>query len=339
MQFGHILIISSRLITLFGIVAILIFTSGCQQEQEASKLDRPLVWGGPKNIAMLPIIAEQKGFFKEAGLNVVPNYVQTGKIAMDATVSGDLDFGIIVDTNIAFVEFQQGANIQVVGSILEKFDDAIVARRDMGINSPKDLEGQTLAILNGTTSHRFADLFIDHYKLDRSKIKFLNLSPPSIQAAVMNGSVGAGSIWQPLRFNVEKEIGEKAIQFKNDNIYRAHSLLAVRKSTAEKYPEQVKQFLKVLIKAEAYAKANKEEVIQILSKEINIAPDVLTAVWDDYILRVRLDTDLLNVFRDEGKWIQQTQKGFENKDVPTYDQIINPSFLQSVDASRVTASK
>jgi ABC-type nitrate/sulfonate/bicarbonate transport system substrate-binding protein len=80
---------------------------------------RALVWGGPKNISMLPIIAEKKGFFKEEGLEVRPNYVQTGKIAMDAVVSGDLDFGIIVETNIAFVKFQEGADIKVVASIAE----------------------------------------------------------------------------------------------------------------------------------------------------------------------------------------------------------------------------
>ncbi len=328
----------SYLVLLVSLLAsCYLFLSGCQQERGGS--DRPLVWGGPKNIAMLPIIAQHKGFFKEAGLNVVPKYVQTGKIAMDATVSGDLDFGIIVDTNIAFVEFQQGANIQVIGSILEKFDDAIVARRDKGINKPKDLEGKTIAILNGTTSHRFADLFIDFHKLDRSKIKFLNLSPPGIQVAVMNGNTAAGSIWQPYRYNVQKEIGDKAIQFKNDNIYRAYSLLAIRQELASKHPDKIGKFLKVLLKAEAYAKNNKAEVIQILSKELNVSAEVLAAVWDEYILRVRLDNKLLKVFQDEGAWIQRTQKGFEKKTIPTYENIINPTFLKNIDSSRVVASK
>lgn len=313
------------------------FISGCQSESEA--LNKPLVWGGPKNIAMLPIIAEHKGFFKEAGLNTTPHYVQTGKIAMDATVSGDLDIGIIVDTNIAFVEFQQGANIQVIGSILEKFDDAIIARRDMGINKPKDLEGKTIAILNGTTSHRFADLFIDHHKLDRDSITFLNLSPPGIQVAVMNNNTEAGSIWQPFRYNIQKEIGDKAIQFKNDNIYRAYSLLAVRQEFASKHPDKINKFLKALIKAEAYAKDNKDEVIQILSKELNISAEVLAAVWGEYILRVQLDDKLLKVFQDEGAWIQRTQKGFEKKSIPTYENIINPTFLLNVDSSRTVVAK
>jgi NMT1/THI5 like len=69
----------------------------------------------------------------------------------------------IVETNIALVKFQEGADIKVITSITEKYDDAIVARRDRGISKPKDLEGKMLAILPGTISHRFADLFIDFY--------------------------------------------------------------------------------------------------------------------------------------------------------------------------------
>ncbi|HYN23008.1 MAG TPA: ABC transporter substrate-binding protein, partial [Thermoanaerobaculia bacterium] len=79
-----------------------------------------VVWGGPKNISMLPLIAERKGFFKAEGLNTRPNYLQTGKLAMDAVVSRDLDFGVLVDTNIAFVKFQEGADIRVVANIIKK---------------------------------------------------------------------------------------------------------------------------------------------------------------------------------------------------------------------------
>jgi len=288
---------------------------------------------------MLPIIADNKGYFKELGLDLHPNYVRTGKIAMDATVSGDLDFGVIVETNIAFVKFQEGANINVITKIIEKYDDAIVARRDRGINTPKDLEGQTLAILPGTTSQRFADLFIDFHKLDRNKISYVNLSPPGIQAAIMTDNIAAGSIWQPYRYNVVEEIGEKAIEFNNESIYKAYALVAVRKEFAEKNAEKIQRFLRALIKAEQFVRDNKDESIAILAKELNIEPKVLAAVWDDYDLSVRLDPALQEVLIDEGKWIQQTQKGFAEKSLPSYADVVDSSFLQAVDSKRIVAAQ
>jgi NitT/TauT family transport system substrate-binding protein len=315
------------------IVAMAMLVQACTQDD--GKFSKPLVWGGPKNISMIPVIAERKGFFQEVGLRVKSNYVQTGKVAMDAIVSGDLDFGIIVDTNIAFIKFQDGVDIKVIASVAEKHDDAIVARQDQGITKPQDLEGRTVAILPGTTSHRFADLFIDFYRLDRKKIEFLNLSPPSIQAGVINGNIEAGSVWQPYRYNIQRELGDRAIQFHDKRIYTAYSLVAVKKGLTEQRQQDTTTFLRALIKAEEFIRDHKEEAIAILSEELNTEKDVLKAVWDEYQLIVDLDEGLVRTFRDEGAWIVNTQKGFDSKTVPSYQDVLDTGFLRQIDPKRV----
>ena len=336
-------------LTLVGIVtaATLVILGGCNrssspepssQSSPQPPSSKPLVWGGPKNISMLPIIADKKGFFSQEGLTVLPNYVQTGKIAMDAIVSGDLNFGVIVDVNIGFVEFQEGGDIKVVSSIAEKYDDAIVARRDQGIEKPQDIQGKTLAMLSGTTSQRFADLFIDFYKLDRSKINIVNLSPPSIQASILNGQISAGSVWQPFRYNVQQELKDKAIQFNDRRIYKCNCLLAVRGDFARNNPADIRAFLKALIKAEQFVQNNRDEAIAILAKELDIDPKVLTAIWAEYVLGVKLDTSLVRTFQDTGAWIVRLQKGFEGKPVPSYQDVLSPSFLSEVDRERVIAA-
>jgi ABC-type nitrate/sulfonate/bicarbonate transport system substrate-binding protein len=299
---------------------------------------RPVVWGGPKNISMLPILAEQQGFFKAEGLDARPNYVQTGKIAMDAVVSRDLQLGVIVDVNIGFVKFQDGANVAVVAGVMDKFDDAIVARKDMGIEKPQDLEGKELAILPGTTSHRFADLFIDFYKLDRSRIKILNLAPPAIQASLLSRQIPAGSVWQPFRYNVQQQLGDKAVQMNDRRIYRSRCLLAVRTDFAGDYRAEIRAFLRALIKAEGFARNNRETAIGILARELSMEPTILAAVWDEYILGVTLDPALPQVFSDTGAWVVRSQKGFEGRQVPSYADVVDPSFLKEVAPQRLARS-
>ncbi len=320
-------------ICLAGTAALLLI--GCDKSPAPQPLSKTIVWGGPKNISMLPIIADKKGFFKEEGLDVRPNYVQTGKIAMDAVVSGDLNFGVIVDVNIGFVKFQDGSDIKVVTGIAEKYDDAIVARRDQGIEKPEDIQGKTLATLPGTTSHRFADLFIDFYKLDRSKVNIVNLSPPSIQASILNSQIAAGSVWQPFRYNIQQALGDKAIQFNDRSIYKCNCLLAVRGDFAKNNAAQIRAFLKALIKAEQFVQNNKDEAIAILAKEIDIDPKVLAAVWDDYVLGVKLNLSLVQTFADTGAWVVRSQKGFEGKAVPSYQDVLDSRFLSDVDPKRV----
>jgi NitT/TauT family transport system substrate-binding protein len=298
---------------------------------------KPLVWGGPKNISFLPIIAEQKGFFRAEGLAVRPNYLQTGKVAMDALISGDLNFAVIVETNIAFVKFQEGADVKVIASVIRKHDDAIMARRDQGIQTPKDLEGKTLALVPGTTSHRFADLFIDFYKLDRKKIRFLSLTAPSIQASVLNGSIPAGSVWEPYRYDVQQALDGKLVQFNDPRIYTAYGLLAVRGDFAKAEPVRIRSFLKALIRAEAFIGDHRDEAITILAKEMEMDPAVLTAIWGSYEPSVQGDEALSDVFAGTGQWAKATQKGLESKPVPAYTDVLDFSFLRRVDATRITS--
>jgi NitT/TauT family transport system substrate-binding protein len=326
------------MLALLGTTASLFIACKTSQQQEKEKqpaISTPLVWGGPKNISFLPIIAEHKGFFKQQGLDARPNYVQTGKIAMDAVVSGDLNLGVIVDVNIGFVKFQEGSDIKVVASVMEKFDDAIVARRDQGINKPEDVEGKTLAVLTATTSHRFADLFIDFYKLDHSKIKIVNLSPPAAQASLLNGQIAAGSVWQPFRYNIQQDLGDKVVQFNDRRIYKCNCLLAVRGDFAKNNAAQIQAFLKALIEAQRFIETNKDESIAIIAGELNMEPDVLAAVWDEYIPGVKLDMALTQTFADTGAWVVKSQEGFAGKTVPPYQDVLSPEFLTAVDSDRV----
>ena len=327
-----------RALTWVVATAVVVLAAGIAIYRYASQgaSSKPLVWGGPTNISMLPIVAQQRGFFQAEGLDVQPNYLQTGKVAMDAVVSGDLNFGVIVETNVAFVKFQEGADVKVIASVMRKHDDAIMARRDRGIKTPKDLEGKTLAMVPGTTSHRFADLFIDFYKLDRKKMQILSLTAPSIQASVLNGSIPAGSVWQPYRYNVEQALDGKLVQFNDRRIYTAYGLLAVRGDFAKAEPARIRSFLKALIRAEAFVRDHRDEAIAILAKEMQMDPSVLTAIWGEYELNVQADESLLNVFVSTGQWAKATQKGFDAKTVPAYTDVLDLSFLRQVDAARTT---
>ncbi|MCD4773083.1 MAG: NrtA/SsuA/CpmA family ABC transporter substrate-binding protein [Bacteroidales bacterium] len=316
---------------IFAIIPVLFVLIGCNSNKtKNTEKEIQVTWGGPKNISMLPIIAEKKGFFKEEGLNIETKYLQTGKIAMDALLSKDLDFAVMVETNVAFIEYQKGADIEVICSIEEKYDDAIVARKDKGINEPKDLEGKTVGILIGTTSHVFADRFVNYYNLDASKINFINLAPPAIQAGLLTGQIDAGSVWQPFRYNVEKQLGEDVIQFNAKDIYKAYGIISIRNQFGEEHPETVKKFLAALIKAENYVKTNQAKSIKILAKELAMQEEVLSAIWSEYILNVKLDAELLTLIKEEGEWIHSSQKGFENKQVPSYENVLNPTFLSEL---------
>ncbi|OEU65684.1 MAG: hypothetical protein BA867_06440 [Desulfobacterales bacterium S5133MH16] len=314
------------------IMALFLCLLSCQKAEPPKLLKAK--WGGPRNISMAPIIADKKEFFKKEGLDVESLYIQTGKVAMDALISGDIDFAVIVETNVAFIKYQQGANIEIICSIEDKYDDAIVVRKDKGIQSPEDLKGKTIAVTTGTTSHVYAYRFLAHNGLEKD-VSFMNLTPLSIQASLLTGDIVAGSIWQPYRYNVLNQLKDKTIEFNDTSVYKAYAVVAVRKKYAQNHSEEIKRFLKALIKAEDHIRTHSDEAIAVLAQELKLEKDLLKAIWHEYDIAIRLEPGLLKTIKQEGKWIKETQNGFGDKLTPSYDDVINPAFLKSIAPERV----
>jgi ABC-type nitrate/sulfonate/bicarbonate transport system substrate-binding protein len=294
-----------------------------------------LSWGGPKNIAMLPIIAEQQGFLTKAGLTAKRQDIQTGKLAMDAVNSGSLDIGIIVDTNIAFIKFQP-AKLKVVAVIAEKSDDAIIARKDKGITTAKQLEGKKLGITFGTTSQAMTMAYLQSQGVNISKVTFVNQPPPALQAALTKGDIDAAGLWQPLRFNAKTALKDNAVELRSNPPYKARALVVVREDYAKNHQQEISKFLTAMIEAENYAKTNQQEAQATLSKEVGIPANVLSAAWSEYNLNVSMSKDLLTGLEKQGKWIIATQPEFKQKPAPKYAEALDPTFLKQVKADKVT---
>jgi ABC-type nitrate/sulfonate/bicarbonate transport system substrate-binding protein len=292
-------------------------------------------WGGPKNISMLPIIAERKGFMDKENLNAKRQDIQTGKLVVDAIISGNLNIGITTDTNIAFIKFQP-AKLKVVAVIAEKSDDVIIGRKDKGIRSAKQLEGKKVGVTFGTSSQAMAISYLQSKGVDFNKVTFVNQSPLALQAALIKGDIDAAALWQPLRFNTKVSLKDVAIELQDNPPYKARALVVVREDYAQTHQKEITQFLKAMIDAEEYVQKNQQEAQSILSDEISIPPNVLSTSWNDYNLRTFMSKDLLIGIEKQGKWIISTQSEFKQKSLPKYAEALAPEFLRAIRADKVT---
>ena len=287
-----------------------------------------------KNIwSALPIIAKQKGFFEEEGLDVSINYVQTAKFSMDALVAGQSDFAAVVDVNLAYLGYTGNINVSTVATIVEAYDGAIVARKNEGILSPSDLKGKSIGILQGTTSQIFADRFLVKHNLSANDVKIVNLSPISIQTSISQGKLDAGSLWQPFIYNISGFWGDdNVIIFNDPTVYTGYMNIAIKKDWGEHNKDKVLSFLRALKKAETYISNNKNEAQQTISDEIGLDLFIVKKIWSEYKFNLNLNKPiLLEQIVAESKWIKETQKGFHSKELPDlYEQYIDSSFLAQI---------
>ncbi len=267
--------------------------------------------GGPPNISLLLIIATKQGFFARAGLNAQFRTLQGGKVSFDAVTAGQVDICAVTDANIALIGRRGLGTTRVIGSIMTKLDDGVVARRDAGITQPKDLEGKRIGYTPAGTSEVFLDLLLHHAGVNTATITFKPLTAPAMAAALQYRGVDAVSVWQPFRLNIANRLGASAVQFDNDRVYPAHILLIATTSTISARADDVRRLFTALAHAASFARANPQAAQKLVAPELGIDSAALAASWHDYIFTVgdikTLASDLAGI--DEAVGASEPDRG------------------------------
>lgn len=316
----------------YSIILTLLF--GCRQNPVTVNLTSPKT-----AYSILTIVADQKGFFKEQGLDVKINYVNTGKIAMDDLLAGKADYANVVETNIAFAGFLN-PDLEVFCTIEKVYDAAIIGRKDKGILQPSDLKGKNIGVLLATTSQVFLDRFLEKHNIPKDSVSITNLLPPAMQSGIIEGSgVDAISIWQPFVFNVQNALGESnQVTFTDTEIFTGYMTLTGRKSYSDKNPKVTEKMIRAYIQAEQYVKENQQDAMKLISSFLNIPLETVQSIWSQYDLTISLDSELIADTKREGLWITQTQESHFKKELPNYTKFFNPSYLKRVSSEKVKIS-
>jgi NitT/TauT family transport system substrate-binding protein len=100
--------------------------------------------------AALPIVAQMRGYSFEEGLEVTPRLHPYGKLALQDVLEGKADFATAAETPVMFA-IMNGEKVAIIATIETTNQvNAIVARKDRGINALEDLRGRKIAVTLGT---------------------------------------------------------------------------------------------------------------------------------------------------------------------------------------------
>jgi NitT/TauT family transport system substrate-binding protein len=139
-------------------------------------------------------IAQDKGYFKEAGLDVELKYFDAAQPIAVATTSGDIDFGITAFTAGLYNLAGKGTLKVIGGMSREKAGFPLIGyfasnnAYAAGLKTPKDLAGKRVAVTQvGSSFHYSLGLLADKYGFKLSEIKVLPLQSLSNAAAALKG--------------------------------------------------------------------------------------------------------------------------------------------------------
>jgi len=145
------------------------------------------------------LIAKQKGYFEEQGLDVKLLEFKSGPLVHQALSAGELDMAYIGSPPV-YHWYSRGLKSQILAKV-NYGQAAVISRKDSGVNKITDLRGKRLA---GVRKGSGMDVLLRGYVLgEAAKLKpdedveVISMPPANMDSSVENKVVDAAFIWEP----------------------------------------------------------------------------------------------------------------------------------------------
>lgn len=245
----------------------------------------------PIRIAYLPVIhalplyvAVERGYFKDAGLEVKLTSFQAPNQIIDALLSGNVDIGGPSSTATGITAISQtkkpnslkifsfgGANKQII-------NDLLIANRESPIANISELRGKRIGILPGIQWRTIATEILNKNGISASEVQIIDVAPTLQVQALAAKQVEALLTVEPTRaIAFARGIGvdiEKTPVVNNiaDPFYGGCGVVTT--SFANKYPKQTKEIINIIKKAADFIEADPEVAKSYLSKYTSLTSDL-----------------------------------------------------------------
>lgn len=267
----------------FGILATvsaLVFTTPAFAEDVTFMID----WlpSGDKAVAYYGV---EKGFFKDAGLDVT---IQSGRGSSDVVTklaTGAADMGTAGLSSLMQAKAESGAPVSAVASLYTIQPDVIFTTKDSGIKTLKDLEGKKIATATFSSSNVVWPVLLKENGVDADSITVLKVDPGALAPMMAMGQVDGTINWltkAPAFDGPLNEVGKELDTIAwSDAGYDGYGLsLLASDAFIAKNPETVRKFVQAFLAAQAAAvndPAGAAEAVKKMVPEVEL--DATQAQW------------------------------------------------------------
>ncbi|MFZ0134556.1 MAG: ABC transporter substrate-binding protein [Desulfobacterales bacterium] len=254
----------------------------------------------PATYSVLIAVADDKGYFNAAGLEVSIKLYPAGRQALEAVVRGEAQVATVADIAFAAKALEE-PSLRILASIATTVGSRIIARRDRGIQVPADLKGKRVGFTADTVSDYFLYAFLLTENISPSDILYVKLPANRQVEAVVSGEVDAVSAFEIFAFEATRRLGENAVAWSSQNTLEYHWLLATTADSL-RTPEPLTRLIKALIMAENFVGADEGETQRILVRKWNFDPAFLRESWRQTRVGVSFGQSIVTSLQNYVRW-------------------------------------
>ncbi|MHB9004138.1 MAG: ABC transporter substrate-binding protein [Coriobacteriia bacterium] len=278
----------------------------------------------------LVFVAQERGYFRDNGLDVTFSENDTGVAALEAVIAGDAD--IAVGTAEFPLVKQAFADVPVRAlAIIDRPDFIyLVGRKDRGIQGPADLKGKRIGTTAGSIAQFYLGRFLELNDMTAEEITFVDLkTSDEWRAAIGDGTVDAVVLAQPEASVVAGRLGDNATFISAQESQPAFTLAIGMNEWIEENPEAVERFLRALQDAEEFVAANPDETVEIITETLKLSDEYSARVRGQNSFALSLDQSLVVAMEDEARWMIRNKVTTDTV-IPDFGRYIHVDGMQAI---------
>lgn len=262
------------------------------------------------------LIAQEKGFFKENGLDAEIKEYTSGPASLAGLFNGETDINVAADF-VGVRNIFDHPELRILAQVNYHRVFQIASRKELGINNPSDLKAKKIGVTKNSAGEYFLGAFLDENNLKLNEIKMVDLTPPEMIAKLETGEIAAVALFEPHIYKLKAKYGDDLISWDVQGIQNISALIYSTTPFIEKNPELVEKYIKSLIKAEDYYESNPENVKEIVARKLNYDKGYIDYSWPKFTHFIGLNQELLLNMESEARWVINN-KLTTKTEVPNY---------------------
>jgi NitT/TauT family transport system substrate-binding protein len=246
----------------FASVVLLLLAGGCKTQQPGGTPFKVAfnTWVGYSPL----LLAKEKGFLKEEGLDVDISFLEGVGEKNSALIRGDVD-AVGHTADAAVVSAASGVD----GQIVFVFDrslgaDGILAKKY--VNSVQDLRGKKVALEPGFTGHFFFLSLLSEAGMEPTEVQIVPMETGLAGSAFVSGNVDAAATWQPWLGRADTVPDGKVFITSKEKPGLIIDILFMNRKTIESRRGDVIKLIKAMGKATDWYGTHKDEGDAIMAK-------------------------------------------------------------------------
>lgn len=282
-----------RALTLAVLATVLAVSSGCSSSSGSSDTSSS---SGSKNLDKITYVtafgafgrdafawvAKDKGYFKDAGIDVTVQKGAAGDANLTALASGKAQF-VSLDFTGATISAGKKTftDWRAIAAVQQQTLVSVMSLPGKGISQPRDLAHKKIAAAAGSVNQKLFPAYAKLAGFDASSVTFVNSQPTQLNALLVGGQVDALSTFLLSQDGLKKAAGGKTpvvLPYSNYLTDLFGNVIVATPELMQKNPDLVKRFRDALLKGLKYSIDHPDEAAAIMNKAEPTGSTVAAAV-------------------------------------------------------------